>query len=47
MIASILDGILNNVEQKSRYKRLFDFYEAHEYKYNKLGDQSGINSKTG
>ena len=29
----ILDGILNNVEQKSRYKRLFDFYEAHEYKY--------------
>ena len=29
----ILNGILNNVEQKSRYKRLFDFYEAHEYKY--------------
>ena len=29
----ILDGILNNAEQKSRYKMLFDFYEAHEYKY--------------
>ena len=29
----ILDGILNNLEQKSRYKRLFDFYEAHEFKY--------------
>ena len=29
----ILNGILSNVEQKSRYKRLFDFYEAHEYKY--------------
>ena len=29
----ILDRIFDNVEQKSRYKRLFDFYEAHEYKY--------------
>ena len=29
----ILDRILNDDEYKSKYKRLFDFYEAHEYKY--------------
>ena len=29
----ILDGILNSNEYKIRYKRLFDFYEAHEFKY--------------
>ncbi len=29
----ILDGILDNDEYKSRYKKLFDFYEAHGFKY--------------
>ncbi|MFL2837224.1 MAG: ATP-dependent DNA helicase RecG [Alphaproteobacteria bacterium] len=29
----ILDRILNDDACKSKYKRLFDFYEAHEFKY--------------